>query len=147
MLWPGTVVRPSRPMPRRSRVPDPAPIRTTSHHIATPLPENPQSPHDTAPHQTSILIAASPASRAQVRDEWIAADLSGWLAPNRIYDGVAPPIRAAIDRGAEVYIVTTKQVGRSPGWKRTCTRTRGHTPAGRARVVLGWYAHEWRGWR
>lgn len=45
------------------------------------------------------------------RDEWMARDLEGWLAPNKIYDGVADPIRAAMANPAtEVYIVTTKQV-------------------------------------
>lgn len=44
----------------------------------------------------------------KVRDDWIAADLAGWLAPNRIYDGVAAPVKAAMTRN-EVYIVTTKQ--------------------------------------
>ncbi|GLC38636.1 hypothetical protein PLESTB_000454800 [Pleodorina starrii] len=44
----------------------------------------------------------------RVRDEWIAADLDGWLAPNRIYEGVADPVRAAMSRH-ELYIVTTKQ--------------------------------------
>lgn len=44
----------------------------------------------------------------QVRDEWIKNDLAGWLAPNRIYDGVADPVRAAMESD-EVYIVTTKQ--------------------------------------
>lgn len=44
-----------------------------------------------------------------VRDDWIAADLAGWLAPNRIYDGVTAPLKAAMDSD-EVYIVTTKQV-------------------------------------
>ncbi|PNH07152.1 hypothetical protein TSOC_006401 [Tetrabaena socialis] len=43
----------------------------------------------------------------RVRDEWIAADLPGWLAPNRIYEGVADPVRQAMERN-EVYIVTTK---------------------------------------
>lgn len=43
-----------------------------------------------------------------VRDEWIEADLSGWLAPNRIYPGVADAVRAAMTTH-EVYIVTTKQ--------------------------------------
>lgn len=43
-----------------------------------------------------------------VRDEWIQEDLPGWLAPNRIYPGVADPIRAAMGK-EEVYIVTTKQ--------------------------------------
>ena len=45
----------------------------------------------------------------QVRDEWIEADLAGWLAPNRIYDGVAGPMKAAMGVH-EVYVVTTKQV-------------------------------------
>ncbi|KAG2445183.1 hypothetical protein HYH02_008651 [Chlamydomonas schloesseri] len=44
----------------------------------------------------------------RVRDDWIAADLTGWLAPNRIYDGVADPVRAAL-AAHHVYIVTTKQ--------------------------------------
>ena len=44
-----------------------------------------------------------------VRDEWIASDLSSWLAANRIYKGVADPVREALGRD-EVYIVTTKQV-------------------------------------
>lgn len=46
-----------------------------------------------------------------VRDSWIAEDLSGWLAPNRIYPGVAEAINAALQHD-EVYIVTTKQVTR-----------------------------------
>ncbi|KXZ52324.1 hypothetical protein GPECTOR_10g956 [Gonium pectorale] len=44
----------------------------------------------------------------RVRDDWIAEDLSGWLAPNRIYEGVADPVRRALD-DHEAYIVTTKQ--------------------------------------
>jgi hypothetical protein len=44
-----------------------------------------------------------------VRDKWIAEDLAGWLAPNRIYDGIADPVRSAMTSD-EVYIVTTKQV-------------------------------------
>lgn len=45
------------------------------------------------------------------RDKWMAADLDGWLAPNRIYDGVAPAMAHAIAAAdAEVFIVTTKQV-------------------------------------
>lgn len=47
------------------------------------------------------------------RDAWIAADLSSWLAPNRIYSGVAPVLRSLKQR-EDVYIVTTKQVGSSP---------------------------------
>ncbi|KAG2501909.1 hypothetical protein HYH03_000407 [Edaphochlamys debaryana] len=44
----------------------------------------------------------------RVRDDWIASDLAGWLAPNRIYAGVADPVRAAMQHH-QVYIVTTKQ--------------------------------------
>ncbi len=44
-----------------------------------------------------------------VRDNWIKEDLAGWLAPNRIYDGVAQPVAHAQQRD-EVYIVTTKMV-------------------------------------
>lgn len=40
----------------------------------------------------------------------MAADLEGWLAPNRIYPGVPEAMRALMQRH-EVYIVTTKQVG------------------------------------
>eukprot|EP01026_Neomeris_dumetosa_P022933 TRINITY_DN19771_c1_g1_i1.p1 TRINITY_DN19771_c1_g1~~TRINITY_DN19771_c1_g1_i1.p1 ORF type:complete len:273 (-),score=64.72 TRINITY_DN19771_c1_g1_i1:261-1079(-) len=42
------------------------------------------------------------------RDTWIEEDLPGWLAPNRIYEGVPPPIKKAME-DQEVYIVTTKQ--------------------------------------
>jgi hypothetical protein len=46
----------------------------------------------------------------KVRDDWIQNDVSGWLAPNRIFEGVATPIQKAMNEH-EVYIVTTKQVG------------------------------------
>jgi hypothetical protein len=42
------------------------------------------------------------------RDAWMAADLDGWLAPNRIYPGVADCMKSLI-HDHEVYIVTTKQ--------------------------------------
>lgn len=45
----------------------------------------------------------------QVRDRWIAEDLAGWLAPNKIYPGVAEAVKAALQHD-DVYIVTTKQV-------------------------------------
>lgn len=49
------------------------------------------------------------------RDVWIEADLPGWLAPNRIYSGVADALRSLKER-EDVYIVTTKQVrGHKPG--------------------------------
>ena len=43
------------------------------------------------------------------RDDWIKEDLAGWLASNRIYDGVADALRRLKER-EDVYIVTTKQV-------------------------------------
>ena len=43
-----------------------------------------------------------------MRDEWIAEDLAGWLAPNRIYDGVSAPVKRAREHH-ELYVVTTKQ--------------------------------------
>ena len=64
------------------------------------------------------------------RDEWMAADLDGWLAPNRIYPGVAEAIKALMHRH-EVYIVTTKQVGRA-----AARRQRGRCRGCAARVVL-----------
>eukprot|EP00892_Ulva_mutabilis_P000803 jgi/Ulvmu1/10723/UM068_0008.1 len=46
----------------------------------------------------------------RTRDDWMAADLDGWLAPNRMYDGVAPAmVHAMAAADAEVFIVTTKQ--------------------------------------
>lgn len=42
------------------------------------------------------------------RDEWMAADLDGWLAPNRIYPGIEDVIKNLMSE-QEVYIVTTKQ--------------------------------------
>lgn len=52
-----------------------------------------------------------------VRDQWIESDVAGWLAPNRIYEGVAGPVQQAM-QADEVYIVTTKQA--RMGW--------GHAP-------------------
>jgi hypothetical protein len=43
------------------------------------------------------------------RDEWMASDMQGWLAPNRIYPGVADAVREFMQHD-ECYIVTTKQV-------------------------------------
>ena len=43
------------------------------------------------------------------RDQWIESDVKGWLAPNRIYPGVAKAVRAALKQD-EAYIVTTQQV-------------------------------------
>lgn len=43
------------------------------------------------------------------RDEWMKNDLQGWLAPNRIFEGLPESLPSLFER-AEVYIVTTKQV-------------------------------------
>jgi hypothetical protein len=45
------------------------------------------------------------------RDEWIKEDLAGWLAPNRICDGV-PAVLNRLLQQADLYIVTTKQASR-----------------------------------
>lgn len=44
----------------------------------------------------------------KTRDAWMAEDLDGWLAPNKIYPGVPEVMRALMD-SQETYIVTTKQ--------------------------------------
>jgi hypothetical protein len=45
-----------------------------------------------------------------IRDDWMAADLDGWLAPNLIYPGVGEAVRLAeSSRHADVFVVTTKQ--------------------------------------
>ena len=45
-----------------------------------------------------------------IRDEWMEADLDGWLAPNLLYPGVAEACIAAENSSAcDVFIVTTKQ--------------------------------------
>jgi hypothetical protein len=69
----------------------------------------------------------------RVRDEWIADDLAGWLAPNRIYPGVAEAVRGALAGGDEVYVVTTKQVG---------TRGRGLPPFPSLCVASGAHPHQ-----
>ncbi|GMH34394.1 hypothetical protein BSKO_02228 [Bryopsis sp. KO-2023] len=44
------------------------------------------------------------------RDKWMAEDLTSWLAPNRIYQGLPDALKSAMeDEQKEVYIVTTKQ--------------------------------------
>ena len=46
----------------------------------------------------------------RIRDEWIATDFDGWLAPNALYPGVAEAVLAAQGRSdSAVKIVTTKQ--------------------------------------
>jgi hypothetical protein len=57
--------------------------------------------------------AAMVAGYGRVRDDWMAADLDGWLAPNLIYPGVAEACIAAEESATcDVFIVTTKQAGR-----------------------------------
>ena len=42
---------------------------------------------------------------AKVRDDWIATDFDGWLAPNRMYKGTAEAMRST---PFDYYVVTTK---------------------------------------
>ena len=45
-----------------------------------------------------------------IRDDWMAADLDGWLEPNLIYPGVGEAVRLAeTSPHAQVFVVTTKQ--------------------------------------
>jgi phosphoglycolate phosphatase-like HAD superfamily hydrolase len=43
------------------------------------------------------------------RDEWLADDLESWLAVHEFHEGAVAALRRAIDRGDDVYIVTTKE--------------------------------------
>lgn len=45
----------------------------------------------------------------RVRDEWIAADLPGWLALHRFYPGVIDRLRRLIDSPIRPVIITTKE--------------------------------------
>ena len=45
-----------------------------------------------------------------IRDDWLEADLAGWLAPNLIYPGIGEACNGAEASSAcDVFIVTTKQ--------------------------------------
>lgn len=44
-----------------------------------------------------------------LRDEWIATDLDGWLSLHRFYPGVVEKIKATIASKIKLYIVTTKE--------------------------------------
>ena len=83
-----------------------APAGALAHESTRPGPRHLPSPGNKIPIFQLVALFGS------VRDEWMAADLASWLAPNRIYPGVADAVRAALAGGDEVYIVTTKQVGR-----------------------------------
>jgi len=45
----------------------------------------------------------------EVRDRWMSDDLGSWLACNKAYDMVPDVMMEMVARGAEVYIITTKQ--------------------------------------
>ena len=50
------------------------------------------------------------AGYGKIRDDWMEADLAGWLAPNLIYPGVAEACIAAEESDkCDLYVVTTKQ--------------------------------------
>lgn len=44
-----------------------------------------------------------------LRDEWIATDLDGWLSLHRFYPGVVEKIKATIASEIKLYIITTKE--------------------------------------
>jgi phosphoglycolate phosphatase-like HAD superfamily hydrolase len=44
-----------------------------------------------------------------LRDEWIATDLDGWLSLHRFYPGVIEKIKLTVADGIQLYIVTTKE--------------------------------------
>ncbi|MDZ8186289.1 MAG: HAD family hydrolase [Nostoc sp. ChiSLP02] len=44
-----------------------------------------------------------------VRDEWIATDLEGWLSLHKFYPGVIEKIKLTLASGVKLYIVTTKE--------------------------------------
>ena len=44
-----------------------------------------------------------------LRDEWIAKDLDGWLNLHRFYPGVVEKIKATIASEVKLYIITTKE--------------------------------------
>jgi phosphoglycolate phosphatase-like HAD superfamily hydrolase len=45
----------------------------------------------------------------RLRDEWIAADLEGWLALHRFYPGVIDRIQQILNRSTHLFIITTKE--------------------------------------
>jgi len=45
----------------------------------------------------------------QIRDKWIAEDLSGWLSLHRFYPGVVDTLKWAIASPVETVIITTKE--------------------------------------
>jgi phosphoglycolate phosphatase-like HAD superfamily hydrolase len=45
----------------------------------------------------------------QLRDEWIATDLNGWLNLHKFYPGVIERIKMTLASGVAIYIVTTKE--------------------------------------
>ncbi|WP_392532758.1 HAD family hydrolase [Nostoc sp. C117] len=44
-----------------------------------------------------------------LRDEWIATDLAGWLSLHRFYPGVIEKIKLTLGSGVKLYIITTKE--------------------------------------
>lgn len=45
----------------------------------------------------------------RVRDEWIAADLEGWLAQHRFYPGIIPLLQRSLQSSIHLVIITTKE--------------------------------------
>lgn len=45
----------------------------------------------------------------QIRDQWIATDLTGWLAIHRFYPGVSARLQQLVNGPVKIFIVTTKE--------------------------------------
>ena len=78
-----------------------------------------------------------------VRDKWIADDLHGWLDANGIYASIPNDLAAAQKRD-ELYIVTTKQVGKALiccGMNSCCTM---HAGTGTTRSIC--FANKFQRW-
>lgn len=60
--------------------------------------------------QTANLTAVDIGKKLdQIRDEWIASDLNGWLSLHRFYPGVVERLRSLVDSSVRVIIITTKE--------------------------------------
>lgn len=57
-------------------------------------------------HLSAVQVAAT---LDQVRDEWIATDLSSWLALHRFYPGVIARLKQFLAEAVQPVIVTTKE--------------------------------------
>jgi phosphoglycolate phosphatase-like HAD superfamily hydrolase len=59
--------------------------------------------------EDNLQAAAIGAQVDQIRDEWIAADLEGWLGQHRFYPGIVARLQKLVNEPVEIKIVTTKE--------------------------------------